>query len=622
MTSQASAQQNESSSRAEPWNAFVASRKPQAYFRAWLEIVCVQFPEVRAGALLLQDDEGQSLLPVAVWPNDSADLSRLAPSIQKAIAEKRGLTELVATAPEDATPVTRIAYPVIVDDCAVGAVSLETLPNPLRAQQILRHLHWGLGWIVESLQRRQTLQSTEQAARTLSVLESVATALRPGKLREILFEVANDVSRKLECARVGIGLVDQETVHLTALSDAAWIERSTPLSKSYAAAMEEAYDARAIVVSLVSSSDVDKGAATEFYQLHARLRQENGARAVASIPLNIGIRCIGVITLEWHGERDCTPSDLLWLQAFAAMLPSIVEDKRQAQQGFTAKAVESVKAVLSRIFGPKHLTWKVGTALTAATVAAMVLIPVDYRVSAKTVIEGETQRVVAAPFEGFIASATTRAGDTVKQGQVVAQLEDRDLKAELAKWTSERDQYERKSREAMAAHEMSSLQITQAQLRQAEAQVKLFGDRLQRATITAPHDGIVVSGDLSQLIGSPVEQGKKLFEIAPLESYRVILQVDEKEIRHVTTGQQGELLVAGIAGDPLGFTVTKVTPVATAQDGKNFFRVEAKLHESSPRLRPGMEGIGKIRTDEQRLWTALTRNFTHWLRLTLWNWMP
>lgn len=618
---------------AEPWTAFVTARTPQAYFKGWLDVVVARFPEVRAAALLVNDDKGASLLPIAVWPAAGADLSRLSPTIQRAVSEKRGLMDHVTQPPPEKAdkpagepgkppasfvPVTRIGYPVLVGERLAAAVVVEMLPNPVRATELLRHLHWGLGWLVEALQRREMEQGVQQGTRTLSVMEAVATALRPGKLLEILFEVANDVSRRLECSRVGIGLADDEAVTLKVLSDTAWIEKNSALARLYVAAMEEAYDLAAPVV-VPPLAEEAQGAPTP---QHDQVLQAHGANHVASVPLMLGVRCIGVMTLEWHGERKCTEQDLAWLQAFGAMLPSIIEDKRRANQGAASKLYEACKTVLGKIFGPRHLVWKAATALVLLTVAVLALVPVTYRVSAKTLIEGETQRVAAAPFEGFVAEAPVRAGDTVRAGQLLARLDDRDLKAELERWSSERDQYDRKVREAMAAREMSALQIAQAQFNQAEAQVRLASERLRRSAITAPYDGIVVSGDLSQQIGAPVEQGKKLFEIAPLESYRVILQVDERDIRYVFAKQQGELLVAGLAEAPMAFTVTKVTPVATTQDGKNFFRVEARLHAANDRLRPGMEGVGKIATRELKLWTVLTRSFTDWLRLQLWTWMP
>ena len=40
---------------------------------------------------------------------------------------------------------------------------------------------------------------------------------------------------------------------------------------------------------------------------------------------------------------------------------------------------------------------------------------------------------------------------------------------------------------------------------------------------------------------------------------------------------------------------TKITPVSTAKDGRNLFRVEAELGaHADERLRPGMEGVAKI----------------------------
>ena len=169
---------------------------------------------------------------------------------------------------------------------------------------------------------------------------------------------------------------------------------------------------------------------------------------------------------------------------------------------------------------------------------------------------------------------------------------------------------------------MSDVQVLSAQVQQAEAQYALVTDRMSRVQVTAPFDGVIISGDLSQLIGSPVELGKQLFEIAPLESYRVILQVDETEMRHVQTGQHGQLMISGIVGEPIPLQVSKITPMATAKDGKNFFRVEASLDHVPAHLRPGMEGVAKVSVGDHRLWWVLTHTFTDWLRLTLWNWMP
>jgi hypothetical protein len=111
-----------------------------------------------------------------------------------------------------------------------------------------------------------------------------------------------------------------------------------------------------------------------------------------------------------------------------------------------------------------------------------------------------------------------------------------------------------------------------------------------------------------------------LFEVAPLRSYRIILQVDERDIGHIRTAQEGKLMMSGLAGDPMPFIVVKIMPVATAQDGKNFYRVEAKLKHESPLLLPGMEGVGKIDVGQHKLGWVMLHSLFDWLRLTLWNW--
>jgi hypothetical protein len=119
-----------------------------------------------------------------------------------------------------------------------------------------------------------------------------------------------------------------------------------------------------------------------------------------------------------------------------------------------------------------------------------------------------------------------------------------------------------------------------------------------------------------------VERGQVLFEVAPLEGYRVIAQVDERDIGYVASGQKGELELAAVPGEVLRFRVSKVTPVSTAKEGRNYFRVESKLEKNSTRLRPGMEGAGKIVVERRRLIWIWTHDMVEWVSLKLWTWWP
>jgi RND family efflux transporter MFP subunit len=258
----------------------------------------------------------------------------------------------------------------------------------------------------------------------------------------------------------------------------------------------------------------------------------------------------------------------------------------------------------------------------AVALLVVTLWHTDYRISARTVIEGSTQLARVAPFDGYIAESLVRAGDTVKRGQAMARLEDRDLKLERTRWASEQEQAQRKYQLAMAQADRGTMGVMAAQAHQAEAQLALVDEKLLRAQLTAPFDGVVVSGDLSQLIGTPVEQGKTLFEVAPLEGFRVVLQVDDRDIARVAVGQRGELVLSSLPDRTMPFTVSSVTSVATQHDGRNVFRVEAQVQGAPARLRPGMEGVGKVAVDRRSLLWIWTHSMIDWLRLTLWTWLP
>jgi multidrug resistance efflux pump len=201
-------------------------------------------------------------------------------------------------------------------------------------------------------------------------------------------------------------------------------------------------------------------------------------------------------------------------------------------------------------------------------------------------------------------------------------LDVRDLRLEHSKWASEREQYVYERRRAMAEGDRAAAGVLNKKMRQAEAQIALLEEQISRARITAPFRGLVVSGDLSQSLGAPVKTGDVLFEVAPLDSYRVRLQVDERDIGDVREGQPGHLVLSAMPADRFPFTVSKVTPVSQTEEGQNYFKVEAVLDTAGARLRPGMQGFGKIEIDRRHLIWIWTHDLVDWVRIKLWVWLP
>lgn len=605
-----------------PWEAFVTAKTSNELCSAWLSLLCEQISGMRLAAVLVEGQEAQTYVPMAVWPEANPNMSRLAKVVETSLRERRGV---VQTAPpeqlndadsslQNLSPLTQLSYPLILEQRVVAVVCMEVDCAHHDVNHIFRQIYWGSAWLTSLFAGRALQEAVIARARASSVLELLAIALRHGKLQQALFETVNELRQRLDCAKTAIGLVNHANIKLVALSEAATFEKHTTLSKAYLHAMEEVHDIGKLI-------QYDDATPNLNYPMHQALAQISGADSIVSCPLFEGGRVIGALVLE-RTAKGFDTSDVVLVESFSEMVAPIIAQRKEAEKSSIARLLDEGKSVLAKLFGPKHLIWKTAALAFILLVLVLKFVQIEYRVTAKTVIEGEVQRAISAPFDGFVKESFVRAGDTVKQGQLLASLDERDLLIEKSRWSSERDQYENRLRESMATHDLVSIQVLSAQLNQAEAELNLVNKKIGYSKLIAPFDGLVVSGDLSQQISAPIEVGKKLFEIAPLSSYRVILQVDEREIRHIKIAQSGQLVVTGIAGEPIPLKIQKITPVATAQDGRNFFRVEAHIAEASKRLRPGMEGVGKIETGRRSLWWILMHSFTDWLRLSLWNYMP
>jgi multidrug resistance efflux pump len=380
--------------------------------------------------------------------------------------------------------------------------------------------------------------------------------------------------------------------------------------------MDEVLDLEAVIV-IPPLDDAPPGAAA-----HADLARDQRDVAICSVPMRDENSVIGVVTAERTSGRPFDKETVELLETAAALLAPIIALKQRNERGLWRRLREACDEQVGRLLGPSHP----GLKLIVVTLAALALFfsfyTTTYRVSARAVLEGRVQRAAVAPFDGHIAETNARAGDVVRAGQVLCRLDDRDLKLERTRLLSDRDQAEGKHRQAQATQDRGAMAILAAQIKELDAQIELNQDRLARATLVAPFDGVIVSGDLSQLLDTPVEQGKLLFKIAPLESYRVILQVDERDITDLSANQNGALMLSGLPGQVYPFIVQQITPVSTTQEGLNYFRVEAHLNGPSDRLRPGMEGVGKIEVGRRRLIWIWTHSLFDWLRMWLWKEMP
>lgn len=598
------------------WAQFAGEQTPEQFCHNWLVIQSHVVGGVADGVVILMKPATGAFTPVAFLAESNGDRSLLANVTERALREGRGVVA-PRTVPGESAPRFQLAYPVRVDGRVQGVVGLDIDPRPEpRVQAAIRELQWGSGWL-ELLLRRHVDPRQSERQRLKVALDLVAALLEHARFRESASAFATQLASQLGCDRVSLGVLEGKRVKLRAVSHSAQFDARANLMRAVERAMEEALDQEA---SIVSPPLEDQPLVA---RAHEELLRESGAGSAATFPLAHAGRLVGAMTLERAAGHRFDPPTLEVCTAVASIAGPIVELKRAHDAGLPAHFGHATRGLWQKLAGPGHAGLKLATASSALLALVLAFASGPFRVSANATLEGAVQRAITAPVSGYVKEASLRAGDTVKEGQPIGSFDDRDLRLERMKLVSQREQYVRQSRDALARHDRAQAEIVASQIAQAEAQLALVEEQLTRMRLVAPFDGLIVSGDLSQNLGSPVEKGQVLFEVAPLEGYRVALLVDERDIAYVTSGQPGQLTVTSMPGERFAFTVNKVTPVNTAKEGRNFFRVEAKLEDAAKaRLRPGMEGVGKIEIDERKYVWIWTRGLIDWLRLWLWSWTP
>ena len=456
--------------------------------------------------------------------------------------------------------------------------------------------------------------STVKSMAATQLLQLQATLLARSRLQDSALELVNELAATLSFDRVSLGVIDGARNRIVALSYNAEFKSSQDLLRSLGAAMDEAADQGCTLVH--PSRPGDKPL---IVLAHAALAIRSGT-AVCSIPLIKEGQPVGVLTFERAGSTPPLQSEVVLCEHLASLIAPIIELKQRADRPIRDRALEAISNTWQRIRHGEEAWPRMLLIGSFVALLALALLPLPYRIGAPAHIEGAEQRVLAAPIDGFLRQANVRPGDVVKARDVLIELVDQDLQLELRKWQGELSQQENTFIAAMARNDRAQFSVSQAKAAEARAQLELIRGQLSRMQVLAPIDGIVIKGDLTQAIGAPVRRGEELMVLAPRGQYRLIIDVDEQDVADVAAGAHGQLALSALPGDNLDFKVERVIPVATSKDGRNVFEVEATPLAVSDPLRPGMQGVAKIRAGSQPLAWTLSHRLIDWLRLKVWSW--
>ena len=208
-----------------------------------------------------------------------------------------------------------------------------------------------------------------------------------------------------------------------------------------------------------------------------------------------------------------------------------------------------------------------------------------------TTLEAENDAEVVARSTGVLEEIFVEEGDTVKKGQLLAQLDVEQLSLEVAQLsaTSKKLKKELDRQKSMFKRKLTSsdaLDRARFEYLAQDAQYKLSKLKLNYASIRAPINGMIIERHVKA--GNLIKNNDPLFKIVDPASLVAVMFLPEKEMANIKKNQDILLSVDALNGSIITGNVDRIRPSIDITTGT--FKVVAKLNNPDQLLQNGMFG--------------------------------
>jgi multidrug efflux pump subunit AcrA (membrane-fusion protein) len=277
-------------------------------------------------------------------------------------------------------------------------------------------------------------------------------------------------------------------------------------------------------------------------------------------------------------------------------------------------------------------------------VTALVVVPWDYRVEGKGRLMPIERRNVFAPHEGKVIAIPVHSGQRVERGELLLQLENKELHQKLEAARNELNEKLKLQRglkaqlaEAVTAATREDairlrgkLSQTEIEIEGVTKQIELLKEQEESLAIRSPMSGIVATFQIDQLLSNrPVRRGELLLEVMnDSGDWRLELEVPEKRLGHILTAQERfntqnldvefRLATAPETTFDAKLESSATRSVVSEKEGTVIEMFASLASQQMPNRRIGAEATAKINCGKRSLGYVLFGDVIEFLRKFFW----
>ena len=462
------------------------------------------------------------------------------------------------------------------------------------------------------IRSQQLGMSQEDVRNCVQTLDILSLLNEQKEYKAMVMALCNEAKWRYHCDRVSLGYHEEPYVRLQAISNMDRFEKKMDIVGQLESVMEECVDQDE---DLLYPAPEGSGFILRDHETYAKAE---GVEHLLSVPLRHGEKTVGALTFE-RATEPFRETDVKAARVLADQIERRVVDMKKQSRWFGARMLDGIRESLGGLLGYRHTWRKLFAIVGTAVLLTLIFVRVEYRVEAPFILQSSEITHVPAPFKGFLSEVLVTVGDRVDERQPLLKLDTSELLLERANTLAEIQRFASQAEKAEAERRISDMLIAQAQQKQSQANLDLLDYRIQRASVEAPYEAMIVEGDLTDRVGAPVEKGDLLMRMTRMDNLYVEMKADERDIHDIRNSVNGEFAFNSKPDSHFPFELNRIEPVAMPDSAGNIFYVNGDIQGSvEDWWRPGMSGIAKINAGKRSLLWICTHRLVDFLRLKLW----
>ncbi|MGH9443145.1 MAG: efflux RND transporter periplasmic adaptor subunit [Thermoanaerobaculia bacterium] len=459
----------------------------------------------------------------------------------------------------------------------------------------------------------------EELDALLAVSREITSTL---DLDRVMKTVANASAALVDIDRCSVAVVQRGKLKLGAVSGVDEINRSDPSIARTAALLEWVYGG-GTDVSVTRQDDgkvvADRAETAEKFRVFF---EASGMRSYLAMILQDEEGKLGAISFEGAELRIFGDESRDLLQILINQATVALRNAQLYQQvplaGFWKPLLEKQRQLAAI---PKYKLRR-RLAIGGAVLLALIVLPWNIRLTGPARVLPGRRMALTAPVPGVIASVLHREGDTVKEGDIVATLDDNDYQAAAAQAKADFDIARNELSQDQASGDTSDLAKATAHLEETRARYAVAEGNLAQTKIRAPAAGVLITPHLEDRVGQMLASGAELAVLADTRSAEVEVEVREVDASLLREGEDIKVKLNSYPSQVFHGKIGRVSPVVRQEGDDRFILADAALDNGGGEIRPGMLGNAKISTGTRRLGYAVLRKPARWLWAKFWPLMP